>query len=118
MATVNRKFGESDDTRPFTHHPYVAPVLPAIRACMVVATERLKRATKLVSILLSVLSAEIRGLVELAVAEGNGVQRRTRARAWLVTFYAPMSVEWNTRLDTIQNLVDDSLGKFNTVCSE
>ena len=80
---------------------------------MVVATERLKRAIKLVetenkranksvSILLSELSAEIRVLVELAVAEGNGVQRRTRARAWLVTNYAPMSVERNTRLDTIQ----------------
>ena len=41
MAAVNRKLGESDVTNPFSHHPYVAPVLPAIPARMVVATERL-----------------------------------------------------------------------------
>ena len=131
MAAVNRKLGESDDTRPFSHYPYVAPVLPATPAGdwnnparLVVATERLKRASKLVetendranksvSIMLSMLSAEIRVLVELAVAGGNGVQRWTRARAWLVTNYAPTSVEWNTRLDTMQNFADDSFGAFN-----
>ena len=55
MVAVNRKFGESDDTRPFTSHPYVPPRLPVIPAGdwnnparMIIATERLKRATKLV----------------------------------------------------------------------
>ena len=108
----------SDDRRPFSHHPYLAPVLPAIpagdwknSARMVVATERLKRASKLVetendganklvSVLLSMLSAEIRVPVDFAVVGGNGVQRWTRARARLVTNYAPTSVEWNTWLDT------------------
>ena len=70
------------------------------------------RANKSVSILLSVLSAEIRVLVELEAMEYNF----GRARAWLVTNYAPTSVEWNTRLDTMQNLADDSFGAF--LCSE
>ena len=126
MVAVNRKFGESDDTRPFTSHPYVPPRLPVIPARdwnnparMIIATERLKRATKLVetendranksvSILLSMLSAEIRVLVEHAVAGDNGVPHWTHARTWLITNYAPTSVEWNTKLDIMQNLADDS----------
>ena len=32
MAAVNCKLGESDDTRPFFHHPDIAPVLPVIPA--------------------------------------------------------------------------------------
>ena len=101
----------------------MAPVLPAIPAGdwknfarMVVATERLERASKLVetendganksvSILLSMLSAGIRVPVEFAVAGGNEVQRWTRARARLVTNYA--SVERNTRLDTYMFRVID-----------